>query len=329
MVSYLTTFLLLIVLLAAGVAETKAQVVPQLKIGLTASPSSPAPGEKVKIQATTPGFDKDTSFFEWTVNGKLRTDLSGRGKHSIELVAGKLGASFSISLKVTSQEDRTASASLKIGVSDLVLSWFADTYTPRWYKGKAMPVAGSVVNIVALPQIVLGGRSVDSKNLIYTWGLDDEERVLTGVGKNILRIKMSNDETQTHWVKVVVEDISKTVRKEGNTFVPSVTPTALIYLYNENSSIEFRGAPNLISAPRGETINLIAEPFFFPVKTRSELEFGWRLSGNEITGDPDNKHLFSIDTRTQASSIVPISVNISTPTALLLSVTQTIRLLIQ
>ena len=48
--------------------------------------------------------------------------------------------------------------------------WSAYSYTPPFYKGKALaPSRGSVV-LVALPQLVTrNGSPIEPKNIIYTW----------------------------------------------------------------------------------------------------------------------------------------------------------------
>src|SRR3989344_3801703 len=86
---------------------------------ITAVPSSPAPGERVSLQAVTPVFDKDTTFYEWTINGQFRADLSGRGKYSAEVTAGPVGSAILVSVRATASDKLVATMSSTSGVSEM------------------------------------------------------------------------------------------------------------------------------------------------------------------------------------------------------------------
>src|SRR3989338_6454009 len=128
---------------------------------ITAAPSSPAPGEIITLQAVTPIFDKDTTFYEWTINGKFRADLSGRGKYSAEATAGPVGSVITVSVRATASDKSVATMSSRIRVSALALVWSADTSLPPWHTGKALASTGSLATVVASPQIEIAGKTVD------------------------------------------------------------------------------------------------------------------------------------------------------------------------
>ena len=182
-----------------------AQFVPD-QLVLLSSPESPSPGETVTIQANTPTLDKNRLFFEWTVDGKNRSDFSGLGKNSIKLTAGSVGSVIRIGVKVTGADREIKPTFLVISVSDLALSWFAETYVPPWYKGKALPTQNSVVRVAAIPKFVIGGSAIAPENLIYHWTLDDQENILTGIGQQIFRFRMSDLPKSTHQIEVTVEN---------------------------------------------------------------------------------------------------------------------------
>src|SRR3989344_2583750 len=48
---------------------------------ITAAPSSPAPGEIITLQAVTPIFDKDTTFYEGTRNNTRRVLGNNRSRY--------------------------------------------------------------------------------------------------------------------------------------------------------------------------------------------------------------------------------------------------------
>ena len=262
---------------------------------IQAIPSSPAPGEKTLLQAVTPVFNTDTTFYEWTLNGQFRSDLSGRGKNTIEVVAGPLGSSISASVRATATDSRTTSASITVRVSDIALVWHADTSVPAWFRGKALASPKSKVTITALPEIIVGGKLANPKNLVYQWSLGDNKKYASGVGKQSIDITTSAIPNGSHWIRVSVEDIGKTIKKEGSLFVLNKNPVVSIYRYSPVGGPEFRSAQAIVNAGKGEVLNFIAEPFFFP-GTKKDVSFRWNVGGAPLETTVTEPSLLTIET---------------------------------
>lgn len=277
---------------------------------ITASPSSPAPGETVALQAITPIFDKDTTFYEWTINGKFRADLSGRGKYSAEATAGPVGSVITVSVRATASDKSVATMSSTIRVSALALVWSADTSIPPWYTGKALASPGSRVTIVAIPEIVIAGRIVDPKNLVYQWGLGDEKQYASGVGKQSIQIRTSQTPQASHWVRVTVEDIGRTVKKEGAIFITNRDPSLSIYRFSSAGGTEYRSAQTVTQIAKGEALTLIAEPYFFPDR-KTDILYLWDIGGLKIEGAPENPHILTIQTEALPAARTLVSLLVS------------------
>lgn len=302
------TFLGLLAVLLGTFA--RAQLVPEA-LSLIASPASPSPGQTVTVQASTPTFDKNTAFFSWAVDGKARADLSGAGKDSVTFVAGTVGTQTRVSVVVTRSGGEGGSASLNLIVSDLSLPWFAETYTPKWYKGKALPVANSVVRVVAIPQIILGVGTVRPQDLIYKWDLDDQEGALSGIGQQVFRVKVSDLPGVSHRVRVLVEDQGKRVQKSGELFiVPAAGPRVMIYPASPLGGLNPRVAASLIPANKRELMDFSAEPFFFSVVTRKLLSYQWSVGGSEVGGAPASPNIITLNTEGLPAGEVPVSVSV-------------------
>lgn len=311
-----------------GAGTLHAQFLPE-EISLFATPSSPSPGETFEVQASTPTFDKNTFFFQWSVDGVSRPDLSGMGKSTIQLTAGSVGSATRVNVTASHPREGSRSASLSIRVSDLSLSWSAETYVPRWYKGKALPIQNSVVRVVAVPQVIIGGAAIDPDNLIYLWSLDDEDRVLSGAGERVLRVRLSNFPRATHRVSLVVEDRLKRIRKEKSLLIEAERePRLAIYEVRPLGGVEPRSVVSF--APLGtETVNLLAEPFFFGIKAKRELFFSWRVDGNEISGSPENPFLLTLNLSGRNGGLVTTSANAKSQNEFLPSASKTLNLFIQ
>lgn len=286
-------------------------IIPQIQFtSLSATPSSPNPQEKFTVKAQIPSADANATGFSWTVSGRARSDLSGRGKHTIELTAGEAGSAIRIDVRATPPGGDTETASLIVYVSDLTLVWSADTYIPKWYKGKALPSPNSEITVIALPKISIGGSLIRPENLIYQWSIDNTQRALSGVGANVFRFKAGSFEGNLHWVRVTVEDTQKRIRKTGELLIAPRSPRAVIYASSPLGGIEQRAAISTLSAIKDAVVDLVVEPFFFAGKSKGNFSFSWRIAGVTTEGAPENPHILSVDTRNVPSAKVPISVSV-------------------
>ncbi|MBI2122220.1 MAG: hypothetical protein HYT98_03790 [Candidatus Sungbacteria bacterium] len=284
-------------------------IIPQVQFtSLSATPSSPNPQEKFTVKAQIPSADANSVNFSWTVSGRARSDLSGRGKHTIELVAGEAGSALRIDVRATPPGKDTETASLAVYVSDLALVWQADTYVPRWYKGKALPSSNSEIIVTALPKISLAGSAIRPENLIYQWSIDNTERALSGVGVNVFRFKTGAFSSRLHWIRVAVEDTQKRIRKTGELLIAPQNPRAVIYAFSPLGGIEPRSTVSNFSVMKDALVDLLAEPFFFAGKSRNNFSFSWDVGGSGAGGTPENPYILSVDTRGTRSSNIPVSV---------------------
>lgn len=304
------TIILLGLLAVLSGTLAHAQLVPDA-LSLIASPSSPSPGQTVTVQAATPTFDKNAAFFSWSINGKVRSDLSGAGKDLITFVADTVGSQTRVAVDISRSGSEGRSVSLTIVTSDLSLPWFAETYVPKWYKGKALPVVDSVVRVVAIPQVVLGGGTVRPEDLIYQWGLDDEENALSGIGQRVFRVKVSDLPGASHHVQVTVEDQGKRIQKSGELFiVPIAGPRVTVYEVSPLGGVNPRVAVSVISTNKRGLMDFSVEPFFFSASTRKLLSYKWSVGGSGVRGAPTNPNLITLNTEGLAPGEIPVSVSV-------------------
>ena len=290
---------------------TYGQFLPE-PVSLIATPTSPSPGETVSIQAATPTFDKDTAVFNWTINGSPQPTLSGIGKNVATRTAGDVGSTIRASVRIIKNTGETAEASLVVYVEDLALPWFAETYRPPWYRGKALPTQGSVVTIVAMPHVIINGARISAENLLYQWSLDDEDNALSGLGKKTFRVKTKDFRKESQEIRVTVEDIDHTIVKTGRIFIAPISPLTMLYAVSPLGGPETRNARTIFDATKRGLIDFIAEPFFFTTTLRNVLSYQWRINGTPLSGSAENPSLITIDTTNQpAKSEATLSVQTS------------------
>lgn len=316
--------LALLGLLSGVFAE--AQFLPE-PLALVTTPSSPSPGETYTVTAATPTLDKNSAFFEWFLDGR-RSDLSGPGKNSLTLSAGSVGSATRVSVRVL-HPTQTLTASLTVRPANLSLVWFAETYTPRWYKGKALPTQNSVVNVIAIPEIFIDGIRVRSDALIYRWSLDDQTDVLSGAGEETFRIQTSNLPQASHRVRLMVESATRSVQKEGEIFIVPVIPRVLVYASSPLGRINPRSALSFLATEKRGLLDFEAEPFFFSVSSKRELSYRWRLGTSEVEGTADNPSVLTLNTERQPAGAIPVSVAVDDTNPLISAATKLFTLFLQ
>lgn len=288
-----------------------AQVIPQ-PISLSASPPSPEPRSSFTVSASTPTFEKETAFFEWTADGKALREFSGLGAHQITLTAGAVGSPTKISVAVSRRDGDGGSASLTVIPSELSLPWIADTSVPLWYTGKALATPGADVSVVAVPQIIIGGAAIPPQDLIYRWSIDNTRAALAGAGKQEFRFRASDLAQSTHQIDVVVEDLDARIRKEGRALITTdATPRLTLYPSLALGGAEQRRAGS--SAARPGLFDIIAEAFFFPLSSLSSLAYAWTIDGVQTPTPRDDPRLITIDATGQAGETLTAGLVVRAP----------------
>lgn len=312
------------------ISSVSAQALPA-PVSLVASPSVPSPGEKVTVTAVTPSFDRHTARFDWVVDGRARPDLSGSGKNTLELTAGNVGSSQRIAVSVSRKSAAAGlgggEAALTIRVADLTLTYIAETFVPKWYRGKALPVSDSVVGVVAIPEFVVDGKRIPAERLIYRWGLDDEHHALSGIGEQVFRIRTSDLPGTSHEVKVRVEDEAGKIKKEGTFYVVPHKPRLAIYNSTPLGGVEFRTS-QIFTSGRG-LFDFIAEPFFFPVASRKELQWQWDVGGQPTAGNADTQYIITVDTAQYSAGALSVTASARKPDSFLSAASAALTLFLQ
>jgi hypothetical protein len=296
----------------AGIAySARAQSFPVPDLVSLDAPSSPSPGEEFTVRAVTPTADKNFMRFDWEVDGKARPDFSGLGKDTIRLTAGVVGSFINVSVSTSRTGSAQGTASVSLPVADLSLTWVAKTYTPKWYRGKALPTQGSQILIAAVPKFVIRGKAVPPEQLIYRWRGENQIPIDSGVGKQTVTIETSEFAESTSFVAVAVEDAEKKIRKEAGIYVSDVQPRAVMYSLLPLGGVEPRSARSFMKSAGQGTFDFIVEPFFFAIRSLRELSYRWRVDGQKAEGAPEHPEILTLDIQNQPGREIPISATIN------------------
>lgn len=248
------------------------------------TPSYPAPGEKVTIVLEAYGTDLNSATIVWSVNGT--ETLRGKGQKTFSTVAGKLGEQQVIRASILPLNGLSVTKTFYVNPQSVDVIWQADTYTPPFYRGKAMFSPQTKVTLVAMPNVInQNGTQVNPGEATYKWKKD-----FVVQGKN------SGYGAQTFSYKgdILMQpvNIGLEVSIEGGNTAETyldLAPTSPeigmyeqspIYgtLYNREVSI---GLDFANSSER----SILAIPYFFGTASRKsdKLSYEWAINGTKIS----------------------------------------------
>jgi hypothetical protein len=106
------------------------------ELGVEIIPTYPKPNQNVSINLTLYSGDLNSADITWYQNGK--NVLSGKGEKRYSFKMGPAGTETEIEIRIKLMGGSSFTKTFTLGGADVDLVWEASTYTPPFYKGKAM-----------------------------------------------------------------------------------------------------------------------------------------------------------------------------------------------
>lgn len=256
-------------------------------IQIQMTPSNPRPGQTVTLSLNTFSIDVERSNISWYENGSLVS--SGLGVTSFSSTAGNIGSTKTVRVVVQQTGTSPIEKTVSIRPADILLLWQADSYTPPFYKGKALHATEGNITVFALPDIIENGTRVSKNALIFTWEKDGV--VLgskSGVGRDTLFVEGSIL-TRPVTISVEVETVSGNTKAKRSIEIPITGPSVALYEHHPTLGVLFNRALSETTQLHSEETVIEAFPYFFSSDNRSpELSYEWRLGGKlvENVGTP-------------------------------------------
>ncbi|MCC7436712.1 hypothetical protein IT402_02475 [Candidatus Nomurabacteria bacterium] len=268
------TLLLSIIFTILVTTASWAQILPQ-DINISIAPSEPKPGEQVR--ATVQSFSMDLSFatITWKYNNKV-IDV-GTGKTTVSFTAPSSSSTSVISVSASGNEG-FAESSLIIRSASVDMVWEAsDSYTPPFYKGKALPSVGARIKVAAIPSITA------PKTLSYKWQYNGDA-VLNQSGTNKNSISIKTDVLSSN------ENFSVAISNggfsgSGSTSISLRDPNIVMY-QKSNGFIDYTNGSLKDVYVNLPGVTLRAEPFNFSFSNSLEnsLSIGFKLGEQSFIG---------------------------------------------
>jgi hypothetical protein len=283
--------------------------IPELKeqVSFVVTPELPKANQLIKIRAEAFGTDLTRSFITWKINGI--TKKTGRGEQTFELTNGSLGTAQNVSVIIEPfGGGENIEKTFSFLPQEVDILWEARSYTPPFYKGKALP--GYVGNVVALavPHFVSKtGTKTTAMNPTYKWKQNYSFVAgQSGFQKNTFKLQ-GGYLLQPETLQVEVRD-DLLNRAISETRINFFNPLILFYENNPLYGI-LNNKALTEKTLTGKEISLSSTPFFFDLVSnkKNDLDYAWTINGEDSFLFRKNTALFRYDGDEEGSSRINIT----------------------
>lgn len=177
------------------------------EVSIETSPTYPQPGERMTVEISSYTVNLSESFITWYAKGQ--TLKQGEGVTSINFITPN--EQIRITAQIITPDRQEIVTFVDISASSVDLLWEApNSYTPPFYKGKALPGPESLVRFTAIPTAETSLASL--QNSLFYWEHNGEENLRNnGKGKSSFSLILSPIRNQ--------EDVSVRSITSGRTAV--------------------------------------------------------------------------------------------------------------
>lgn len=251
------------------------------EINISTSPNNPEPYQDVTITLSSYATDLTKAIMTWRSGSN--TVLYGIGKTSYTFKTGGVGSSNVFTISITPPGSiNTLIKKIAIYPSEIEIMWESiDGYTPPFYKGKSLPINGSLIKATAIPNT----QTIQSGNgsISYIWSnLDSVVEGASGYNKNsyIFKNSMFDDINQ---ISVKASSVAGNYSAEKSVEIPIYEPKIIFYQKSPAEGIFYNYALDKEYAMSEDELTLVAEPYFMPVDKKDDsISYKWKLNGNTI-----------------------------------------------
>ena len=239
------------------------------------------PGENEEVTVTLDSFSTDLNSAEIIWYQEKDPIKQGVGEKSIKVRTGEFGQVINLTAVIISNLGVKKEKKITITPSEIDMLWEAQTYTPPFYKGKAIPTFKSLVKVTAIPRY--GKASSEPRQFMYSWKYNRTLTVGQGLGRNSALIKMGYADTPV--------PVSVDVSLPGDEWAGQRTDNirggeAVVRFYEQAPllGINFNKALGKEVTGSGNQFTIKAVPYFFSKEDVDEgvLIYTWRLGNSNV-----------------------------------------------
>lgn len=275
------------------------------------APRYPAQNEPVHLTLRAQGIDLSRSTVVWRAGGKIIAQ--GAGVDSTDVVSGALGSETAVSAEVTSADGASYSARAIIAPSEVDLLVGSNSYTPPFYRGRALPSAVADIVVAARSSLVrVSGSVIPDSDIIYTWRVDGE--VLgsaSGRGRSSLVIPI------THLfgagaVEVTAVSSDGTRSVGASVALPLVEPVLVLYQDHPLYGILYQNALGPSARISETEMGFAATPYFARATSPNDpaLSYEWTVNDTRVAPNVSSPSSITINAE-NSTGVAAISLEVT------------------
>ncbi len=302
-------------LLGAGIANAQfgaelESVGPDFTI--ETSSSVPAPNTTFRVTIVSFSTDLNRADITWRVNGAVVA--RGVGKLFYDVTVGKVGSATTLTVTAQTREGTTITQGRIFKPGFVELLWEADSWTPPFYKGKALLTAKAAITAQAIPYLFDGKLKIPAENLYYNWYYDfDPLPEATGVGKDTIVVE-APDLFGAKNLRVKVSSLDNQISADSQITLRPSNPLVMVWRNDPLKGLDYDHPVGASISFEEEEVSFEAAGLYFPkshVKSPG-LSFKWALNGKPAVVDDEKPETLTIK-RTEGGGEGRISIDIQDP----------------
>lgn len=303
-----------------------AQLIPGAGINVIVSPKIPSPGDAVTVSIESFSTNLNDAQVTWYLNGSLKEQ--GRAIKSFEFTAGSVGSSQTVDITVETSNLGVVTKKVVVAPADIEIIEQSNSYTPPFYKGKALTSAESRVTLIALPNFISrNGSRIPASSIVFTWRRNG--RVLgdeSGLGRNALTTTAPRVPGEAISIEVEGRVSGESASAYKQYTLSAHSQEILLYEDNPLTGINLGKAFGSSHTLDKEEIRLVAYPFYFEVSNPNSplLSYRWSINNNEVAS-ADNARNEIVLRSPEESGSSNVSISIENTKKLFESVRKTLR----
>lgn len=277
-------------------AQSSVDLILGTDLAIELSPAHPEPGERVYATARSTLIDLSSLTLSWSKNGEKME--SGVGLTEFDIAAGNLGSETRLTLQASEGGIPFATAEAVIRPTALELLWEADSYVSPFYRGRALPSAGTNLRLQAIPRFIrTDGSAIATKDLIFTWKRNGYViQSASGRGKSSARLE-SPSLYGTDMITVEVKTQGGELASEAGARVESQSPHVALYQNHPVFGTMYYHALSGRAVVSETEATFSAVPFFAPATSPDDrsLTYQWKINGVDILNNETNPSMITIN----------------------------------
>lgn len=289
-ISRILTVIALVAAIAVLPLTLKAQSTPQeaaqinqQDISFTSDPEIPGAFQDVTITIDSYLTNINRAFVVWKKDGK--TELSGTGADTFTFTTGDIGQKTAIDIALALSSGETVQKRLIFNPAETNLIWEgASSYTPPFYRGRALPTSEGYIRVVAIPQINNTGTVANVNNFVFRWTRNETvEPESSGFNKSALIFQQSYLNERED-IEVTGQDNNSGATAKGKINVPIFKPKVLLYTRDPINGIDWDHAIGSTYDVTNAEKTLLAIPYFFSPGSQlsNQLKYTWSINDDEV-----------------------------------------------